>query len=106
MNIHNRLIENNRILTYEMVALRIEHHLKEVEEYEIGDDYLLYKYRNYYYYYIVYNQYLTLKIDSTIYYLIDDVSSVTFHLNQYLLEIKIIDNLNIGYETEVIFYVK
>lgn len=106
ININQKLFEEKSVLSYETIVLRIETQLKEVSVYEIGDGYFFYYYRNYLYYYTVVNNHLTLKIDSISYDLIEHVKEISFHLNQYILEISITDSFNHTYYTEVIFYDK
>ncbi|QVK19199.1 hypothetical protein KHQ81_05730 [Mycoplasmatota bacterium] len=106
INTNLKVEEKKRVLTYETVALRIENHLKEVSDYEIGEDYFYYYYRNHLYYYAVINNYLILKIDSVRYNIIEHVMKISFHYNQYFLKITITDIYHNTYYIEVILYDK
>ncbi len=105
INIHSKIIKNNNTLTYETLVLRIENHLKEATLYEIGSNYLKYDYRQQHYQYYVYNNAIVMKINNSSYAIIDGIKEINFILNNYYIEITIINQMNQIYYTQVIFYV-
>lgn len=99
-------VENNKIMSFEVLALRIESHFKEVKDYEIGENYLLYYYRNSRYLYQVEENALTYSLNNNTYVLIEGIKEIFFRKENYLLEIIIIDLADYSYELQIIIYDK
>lgn len=93
-------------LWYENFAFRIETHFKEVTDYEISPNNLIYQYRNEKYHYYVINNQLVYQFVGNIYPLINNVRAISFNLEGHILYISITTTKNDIYETQVIIYGK
>ncbi len=104
INSENRFYEEGRIISYETVVLRMEKDIKEAHEIEIGEDYIKYHRNNQIYYYTVFNHYLSLQIDLSRKYLLNNLNSISFQINGHFLSITFVDIYNKTYTTRIIVY--
>lgn len=97
-------VVKERILAYESIVLRIENHFKEVTYYNVGNDFLLYQYREVEYYYYRYNQYLVYQMDTKVYLLVDNIKAIYFNKIGYILYITFVELNEKQYTTRIIIY--
>ncbi len=97
-------VVKERILAYESIVLRIENHFKEVTYYNVGNDFLLYQYREFEYYYYRYNQYLVYQMDTKVYLLVDNIKAIYFNKIGYILYITFVELNEKQYRTQIIIY--
>jgi hypothetical protein len=97
-------VVKERILAYESIVLRIENHFKEVTYYNVGNDFLLYQYREFEYYYYRYNQYLVYQMDNKVYLLVDNIKAIHFNKIGYILYITFVELNEKQYRTQIIIY--
>ena len=88
----------------ELMALRIESHFKEVKQYEISEDCLIYYYRNQRHLYTIKNNDLLYRFNYQDYILLENISSIYFDKTDYFLKITIIDQAGLSYHCQIIIY--
>lgn len=98
------IVENDITLSIELIGLRIESHFKEVNEYEIGDDYLIYYYRNKRHLYTFNNKQLIYHFNNQEYLLLENIKSIMFNKTDYFLQITVIDQAGLSYKCQIIIY--
>jgi|SRR5690554_1924061 len=98
------VVETDKTISIEIFALRIESHFKEVEEFEIGEDYLRYYYRNKEYLYQVIDKSLTYKFNNKIYVILENIKMIHFKKEGYFLYITIINLVDFPYHVRIIIY--